>query len=54
MIIRLASEYIKWHLIWDYPFNIRDSFIILSLMDPSRRLCYRTGWDPEEIIRAAW
>ena len=24
-----------------------------SLGDPSRRLCYWTGWDPKEIVRAA-
>ena len=28
-------------------------FIVLSLRDPSRRLCYWTGWDPKELVRAA-
>ena len=34
-------------------FKLRARFIVLSLGDPSRRLCYWTGWDPKEIVRAA-
>ena len=45
--------YIKWHYTWDYSFKFRARFIVLSLGDPSRRLCYWTGWDPKEIVRAA-
>ena len=53
MIRRWASIYIKWHFTWDYSFKFRARFIVLSLGDPSRRLCYWTGWDPKEIVRAA-
>ena len=45
--------YFKWHFTWDYSFKFRARFIVLSLGDPSRRLCYWTGWDPKEIVRAA-
>ena len=53
MIRRWASIYIKWHFTWDYSFKFRARFIVLSLGDPSRRLCYWTGWDTKEIVRAA-
>ena len=53
MIRRWASIHIKWHFTWDYSYKFRAGFIVLSLGDPSRRLCYRTGWDPKEIVRAA-
>ena len=52
MIRRWASIYIKWHYTRDYSFKFRARFIVLSLGDPSRRLCYWTGWDPKEIFRA--
>ena len=48
---RWASIYIKWHFTWDYFFKFRARFIVLSLGDLSRRLCYWTGWDPKEIVR---
>ena len=51
MIRRWASIYIKWHFTWDYSFKFRARFIVLSLGDPSRRLCYWTGWDLK--VRAA-
>ena len=53
MIRRRASIYTKWHFTWDYPFKFRASFTVLNLGDPSRRLCYWTGWDPKEIVRPA-
>ena len=39
--------------LWDYSYKVRARFIVLSLGDPSRRLCYWTGWDPKVIVRAA-
>ena len=53
MIRRWASIHIKWHFTWDYSYNFNASFIVLNLGSPSRRLCYWTGWDPKEIVRAA-
>ena len=53
MIRHWASIYIKWHFTWVYSFKFRARFIVLSLRDLSRRLCYWTGWDPKEIVRAA-
>ena len=50
MIRRWASIYIKWPFTWDYSFKFRAKFIVLSLGDPSRHLCYWTGW---EIVGAA-
>ena len=37
------------HGSWEFYFKFGARFIVLSLGDPSRRLCYWTGWDPKDI-----
>ena len=50
MIRHWALPYIRlFHL----GLFFRARFIVLSLRDPSHRLCYWTIWDPKELVRAA-
>ena len=55
LMVRHWAFHILDYFTWDYSFKFRARFIVLtlSLRDPSRRLCYWTGWDPKELVRAA-
>ena len=53
MIRHWALPYIRLFHLGLFFFKFRARFIVLSLGDPFRRLCYWTGWDPQELVRAA-